>query len=42
MSEKEEIRRLKALLKKLEEENRALKERLKRYEAALQNKLGFI
>jgi predicted RNase H-like nuclease (RuvC/YqgF family) len=39
---KAEIKRLEALLKKLEAENRALKERLKRYEAALQNKLGYI
>jgi hypothetical protein len=42
MDEKAEIKRLKARLKKLEEENRVLKERLKRYEATLQHKLGFI
>jgi hypothetical protein len=42
MDEKEEIKRLKALLKKLADENRVLKERLKRYEAALRNKLGFV
>jgi exonuclease VII small subunit len=42
MDEKAEIKRLEALLKKLEAENRALKERLKRYEAALQTKIGFI
>jgi chaperonin cofactor prefoldin len=42
MDKDKEIERLKARLKRLEDENRVLKERLKRYEAAAQNKLGFI
>jgi hypothetical protein len=42
MDKDKEIQRLRALLKRLEEENRVLKERLKRYEAAAQTKLGLI
>jgi hypothetical protein len=42
MDKDSEMKRLIAIIKILKDENLALKERLKKYHAALQNKLGFV
>jgi hypothetical protein len=42
MDKDSEMKRLLAIIKILKDENLALKERLKKCHAALQNKLGFV